>query len=113
MLQMMNMMLMMDPYYHLATLKFNPLGGNGLFHPVYVSPYLMHQLEHGAPEFIDPDEQAARQGNKDCNTGATVSCVDTGKKVSYRPNPLNHNDIRLKDAVVAEKVSCFAGCAGI
>ena len=110
-MQLMHFMLEMNPYFKLLTMKFNPLGGNGIFHPVYVSPFLMHQLENGAPEFVDPDEQAARRGNKACSQGATITCADTGKKVRYRPNPLNRNDVRLREDIIPEQIACFAGCA--
>jgi len=83
---------MMNPLWMMMeamTRPMNPYGGNGLVHPVYVTPTMMHKLERSVPEWKDPSEDNARAGNMDCGEGLTVEC----------------------DGQSVEKILCFGGCA--
>ena len=82
----------------------NPYQGNGLIHPVYISPLMMHKLEQSVPSFKDPALQDAQQGNMDCTKGATISCTESNKDIQTMNGP--------KPIQIPEKISCFAGCAG-
>ena len=63
----------------LGNQNINPYEGNGLLHPVYVSPLVMHKLEQSV-QFKDPRLEDAQKGNMECTKGATVSCMDSGKQ---------------------------------
>ena len=93
------LMLMMS----MGNQDFNPDEGNGILHPVYLSPLAMHKLEQSVPPFEDPDLLDAKQGNIYCTKGATISCGDSGKKIETAKG--------LKELQIPEKISCFVGCA--
>eukprot|EP01083_Nonionella_stella_P134022 407723_1 len=93
----------------LSNQDMNPYEGNGLIHPVYVTPLMMRKLERSVPEWTDPQLDNAKEGNMECVQGATVSCTDSGKKI--RTVDPQTGEIKLKDAQIPEKISCFAGCA--
>ena len=85
----------------------NPYEGNGLLHPVYISPHMMHQLEQSIPEWKDPSLDNAKAGNMDCLVGATVSCTDSGTTARVIDNGIP----KIKEVQIPQKISCFAGCA--
>jgi len=69
----------------------NPYEGNGLLHPVYITPLMMHQLEQAGPQWTDPNMENAKAGNLFCDRGLTVEC----------------------DGPKPAKAVCFAGCADV
>lgn len=71
------------------TRPMNPYDGNGLLHPVYITPLMMHQLEQAGPKWTDPSLDNAKAGNLYCHEGLTVEC----------------------DGPKPSKIVCFAGCA--
>ena len=86
---------------------FNPDEGNGIIHPVYLSPLAMHKLEQSV-QFKDPGLEDAQEGNMECSKGATVSCMDSGKQEKFVDA---QGIITVRELQVPEKISCFAGCA--
>ena len=86
----------------------NPYEGNGLIHPVYISPLMMHKLESTVPEWTDPAFDNAKAGNLDCDKGATVSCMDSGKQTK---TTTPEGVVKVTDIQIPEKISCFADCA--
>ena len=86
----------------------NPYEGNGLLHPVYISPMMMHKLEQTVPPWEDPDLADAKEGNLECQKGATVSCMDSGQQ-SKTVSP--EGVWKVRELQIPEKISCFAGCA--
>eukprot|EP01084_Bolivina_argentea_P132023 232975_1 len=114
--------MMLNPYYHnpfmmnpllmmmmqINMMPMNPYEGNGLLHPVYISPMMMHQLEQSVPAWKDPALDNAKEGNMDCIHGATVSCADSGQKAKTVDTM---GQIQIKEMQTPEKISCFAGCA--
>jgi len=85
----------------------NPYEGNGLLHPVYISPMMMHKLQQSVAKPTDPALDAAKAGNMYCDNGATVSCADTGKQVKVQ----SETGPQVVKAILPEKISCFGGCA--
>lgn len=94
---------------HASLKPMDPFEGNGLLHPVYISPSMMHELEQSVPPWQSPSLINAQQGNLECDHGATVSCADSGKQTrTFSPQGV----AQLKDTQIPRKISCFAGCAG-
>ena len=88
----------------------NPFEGNGLLHPVYITPVMMHQLEQSVPATKDLALDNAKQGNLDCEQGATVSCMESEKEIKeYTAD----GKTIISKPTIPEKISCFAGCAGM
>ena len=62
---------MMNPFIHnplyfmmdAMTRPMNPYGGNGLLHPVYITPLMMHQLEQAGPKWESQTLSDAKAGN--------------------------------------------------